>query len=132
MIAAIAASAVAFFTVYLAMPPLIRILEARNMTVPDVNKKGHVMVARPGGPALIAGILASEAVMYAFFPDGAILAIMATTTIAFFVGLTDDIRVIRGVCISAGIRRPSSPGLHAATQKSWSFVGCPPPGGQAT
>ncbi len=96
MIAAIAASAVAFFTVYLAMPPLIRILEARNMMVPDVNKKGHVMVARPGGPALIAGILASEAVMYAFFPDGAILAIMATTTIAFFVGLTDDIRVMGG------------------------------------
>jgi len=58
---------IAFLLVYLTTPPLIKFLQKRNYTVKDVNKKGEVMIPRPGGPSIIAGILASEAVLYAFY-----------------------------------------------------------------
>lgn len=54
------------------------------------------MVARPAGPALIAGVLASEGILYALHPDVRVLAVMATTTAAFFVGLADDRRARGG------------------------------------
>ena len=54
------------------------------------------MVARPGGPSIIAGILISGIVLYAFFPKTEIIAILITTTLAFFVGLVDDKKVMGG------------------------------------
>ena len=87
---------VAFAVVFLMTPPLIRILEERNFTVKDVNKKGNVMVARPGGIAIIAGIVASEVVLYAFLQTNDILAIIITTSAAFVIGYVDDRRVMGG------------------------------------
>ncbi|NIR86957.1 UDP-N-acetylglucosamine-1-phosphate transferase, partial [Candidatus Bathyarchaeota archaeon] len=55
IIAAIAACVIAFFTVYITTPPLIKLLTKRNSAVQDMNKKEHVMVVRPGGPSMIAG-----------------------------------------------------------------------------
>jgi len=54
------------------------------------------MVARPGGPSLIVGILISGIVLYAFFPKTEIIAILITTALAFFVGLVDDKKVMGG------------------------------------
>ena len=54
------------------------------------------MVARPGGPSLMVGILISGIVLYAFFPKTDIIAILTTTTLAFFVGLVDDKKVMGG------------------------------------
>ena len=96
IIAAAAVSVIAFFTVYFLTPFLIRALEKRNQTVKDYNRKGGAMVSRPGGPSIIAGILASELVLYLFFPMDEIIAIMATTGLAFLVGLVDDKKVMGG------------------------------------
>lgn len=96
IIAAAAVSVIAFFTVYFLTPFLIRALEKRNQTVKDYNRKGGAMVSRPGGPSIIAGILASELVLYLFFPMEEIIAIMATTGLAFLVGLVDDKKVMGG------------------------------------
>jgi len=96
IIAAILVSIIAFATVYVVTPTLIKALEKRNLTVKDYNRKGGAMVARPGGPSIIAGILASELVLYAFFPMNEIIAIMITTSLAFLVGLVDDRRVMGG------------------------------------
>ena len=49
IIAAVVVSAVAFFSVYALTPILIKVLGRRNLVVQDVNKKGSVMVPRPGG-----------------------------------------------------------------------------------
>jgi len=87
---------IAFFTVYFLTPFLIRALEKRNQTVKDYNRKGGAMVPRPGGPSIIAGILASELVLYLFFPMEEIIAIMVTTGLAFLVGLVDDKKVMGG------------------------------------
>ena len=85
----------AFFVVYLTIPPLIKYLERKGMVVKDVAKK-NVMVARPGGISIIAGMIASEAVLYGFLQLDAILAVMATTGGAFLVGYIDDIKVMGG------------------------------------
>ena len=91
---AIISSAIAFFVVFLMTPPLIKFLEKNNTTVRDVNKKGKVMIARPGGPAIIIGIVASEIILYAFLQINEILVIILTTSIAFLIGYVDDRKVM--------------------------------------
>lgn len=89
-------SAIAFVTVYAITPSLITVLTKRSMVVKDYNKETATMVARPGGPSLLAGILASEFTLYAFFPTPEILAIIITTSLAFLVGFADDRKVLGG------------------------------------
>ena len=96
IISAITSSLIAFFTVYFITPFLIKWLEKKNLCVKDFNKTGEVMVARPGGISIIAGILASEFVLYSFIPSNGIIAIIITTSIAFVVGLIDDRKVMSG------------------------------------
>ncbi len=96
IIPAVVSCVVAFFTVYLLMPPLIKYLQKKNLAVRDVHKKGEVMVVRPGGPALIAGIITSEIILYAFFQLNEILAVLITSIIAFLVGYVDDRKVMGG------------------------------------
>ena len=77
-------------------PPLIKFLEKRNLAVKDVNKKENVMVVRPGGPSIIAGIIASEIALYAFLQMNEILAIIITTSASFLIGYVDDRKVMGG------------------------------------
>lgn len=86
----------AFVIVYVSTPVLIKFLIKNNVTVLDYHKKEKTIVSRPGGPAIIAGILASEAVLYVFVPEPGILAIMATSFLAFLVGLIDDYKKMGG------------------------------------
>jgi len=96
IIAAVLTSVIAFFVVYLTTPLLIKDLEKRNQTVKDYHRKGGAMIARPGGPSIIAGILASEFTLLVFFPTNEIIAIIITTSIAYIIGLIDDKKVMSG------------------------------------
>ena len=96
LVPAIISCMVAFVMVFVMTPPLIKILEKRNFAVKDVNKKENIMVVRPGGPAIIAGIIASELVLYAFLQMNEILAILITTSAAFVIGYVDDRKVMGG------------------------------------
>ena len=96
IIAAAVVSVIAFFTVFLLTPLLIKALEKRNSTVKDYHRKGGAMVARPGGPTILAGILVSGIALYVFFPMTEIIAILITTGLAFLVGLVDDKKVMGG------------------------------------
>ena len=87
---------VAFLVVFVMTPPLIKFLEKRNLTVKDMNKKENIMIARPGGISIVAGILASEIVLYAFLQLNEILAITITTFAAFLIGYVDDRKVMSG------------------------------------
>ena len=93
---ALVSCVVAFLSVYLITPPLIKFLQKRNFTVKDVNKKEMVMVPRPGGISIIAGIIASEIILYAFFQLNEILAIIITSSLAFVIGYVDDRKVMSG------------------------------------
>jgi UDP-N-acetylglucosamine--dolichyl-phosphate N-acetylglucosaminephosphotransferase len=77
-------------------PSLIKYLHKKNLAVRDIHKKGEVMVVRPGGPAIIAGIIASEIVLYAFLQMNEILAILITSFLAFVIGYVDDRKVMGG------------------------------------
>jgi len=96
LVPAIISCIVAFLTVFVMTPPLIKILEKRNFAVKDMNKKEDVMVVRPGGPTIIVGIIASEIVLYAFLQMNEILAIIITTSAAFLIGYVDDRKVMGG------------------------------------
>ncbi|MDH3617458.1 MAG: UDP-N-acetylglucosamine-1-phosphate transferase [Nitrosopumilus sp.] len=96
IIPAIVSCVVAFFTVYLGTPPLIKFLQRRNFTVKDMNKKKEIMIARPGGISIIAGIISSEMILYAFLQMNEILAIMITSSLAFAIGYIDDRKVMGG------------------------------------
>ena len=96
IIPAIISCITAFFIVFFMTPPLIKFLEKRNFAVKDMNKKEDVMVVRPGGPALIVGIIVSELVLYAFLQLNEILAIIITTSAAFVIGYVDDRKVMGG------------------------------------
>jgi UDP-N-acetylglucosamine--dolichyl-phosphate N-acetylglucosaminephosphotransferase len=96
IIAAIAASAIAFFSVYALTPILIKFLEKRNMTVKDVGKQGNVQVARPGGISIVIGLVASEIILYVFFPMSEILAVIIVSILGFTVGIIDDKKVMGG------------------------------------
>lgn len=96
IIPAILVSIVAFFSVYMTTPLLIRALEKRNLVVKDYNRKGGAMVPRPGGPSILIGIIASELTLYIFFPSAAIITILITTLLAFVIGIIDDRKVLGG------------------------------------
>jgi UDP-N-acetylglucosamine--dolichyl-phosphate N-acetylglucosaminephosphotransferase len=96
LVPSIVACAVAFLAVFFITPYLIKFLEGRNLTVKDVNKKGNVLVVRPGGPSIIAGLVASEIILYAFLQMNEILAILITTSAAFAIGYVDDRKVMGG------------------------------------
>jgi len=96
IIAAVITSVIAFFVVYVTTPILVKTLEKNNLTVKDYNKKEVTMVARPGGPSIIAGILAAEFVLYVFFPINEIIAIILTTSLSFIVGFIDDKKTMGG------------------------------------
>jgi UDP-N-acetylglucosamine--dolichyl-phosphate N-acetylglucosaminephosphotransferase len=85
-----------FFTVYFSIPPLIKYLQKLNFTVQDVNKKEKPMIARPGGPSIIAGIIVAEIILYAFLQMNEILAIVLTSFFAFVIGYVDDRKVMGG------------------------------------
>lgn len=96
IVPAVVTSVIAFFVVYLTTPILIKDLEKRNQVVKDYHRKGGALVARPGGPSIIAGILASEFSLLVFFPTNEIIAIIISTSIACIVGLIDDRKVMGG------------------------------------
>jgi UDP-N-acetylmuramyl pentapeptide phosphotransferase/UDP-N-acetylglucosamine-1-phosphate transferase len=96
LIPAIISCIIAFAIVLVMTPPLIKILEKRNFAVKDMNKKEDVMVVRPGGPVILAGIIASELVLYAFLQMNEILAMLITTSAACVIGYVDDRKVMGG------------------------------------
>ena len=96
IIAAIIVSAIAFVSIYAFTPILIKFLEKRNLTVKDANKKGNVMIPRPGGISILIGIVASEITLYFFFPISEILAIILTSILGFSVGIIDDRKTMGG------------------------------------
>lgn len=96
IIPAVISCIIAFFVVFVMTPPLIKFLEKRNLAVKDMNKKEDVMVVRPGGPSIIAGIVASEIILYTFLQMNEILALIITTSAAFLVGYVDDRKVMGG------------------------------------
>lgn len=101
IIAAATASLIAFCIVTGFVPILIKNLTRKNWVVKDVNRIGGAMIPRPGGPAILAGIVVAEISLYFLLRQEpmvskGISAILLTTSIAFVVGFIDDRKVMGG------------------------------------
>jgi UDP-GlcNAc:undecaprenyl-phosphate/decaprenyl-phosphate GlcNAc-1-phosphate transferase len=89
-------SAISFFAVYFLTPVAIKSLVAKGKVVQDYHKPGKPPVPRPAGPVLMAGIAIAELALYALTMNPAVLAVLASTAIAFAVGYVDDKKVMPG------------------------------------
>lgn len=89
-------SAISFLVVYLFTPAAIKSLAARGKVVPDAHKPNKPSVPRPAGPVIMVGIAIAEIVLYVATLNPSVLAVLATTVIAFVVGYVDDHRVLPG------------------------------------
>ena len=97
IVAAIVASATAFLVCYFGTRFLIGYLARRGMSVLDYHKVDKPNVPRPGGPALIAGILCGEFFLFIVSGSFAILGLILVTLISGVVGIIDDLKTLGGV-----------------------------------
>src|SRR5919199_1514410 len=89
-------SSISFLSILFMMPGWIKSLIAKGKVVPDVHKAKKPQVPRPAGPVIAVGIAAAESMLFVLTMNTAVLAILLTTTIAFFIGYIDDSRVMPG------------------------------------
>ena len=67
------------------------------MTVMDYHKVGKPQIPRPGGPAIIAGIVASELFLFAITGSYAVLGLALVTLLSGVIGMVDDLKTLGGV-----------------------------------
>jgi UDP-N-acetylglucosamine--dolichyl-phosphate N-acetylglucosaminephosphotransferase len=93
---ALAAALAAFTLVYTLTPLWARHLKERGFVVEDVHKPGRPLVPRPGGPVMLLGFIAAEALLYLASGDIRVLAVILTVAIAGLIGLVDDLLRLPG------------------------------------
>lgn len=93
----IIASISSFLLCYIGTSYSIKYLIRKKMTVLDYHKQGKPQVPRPGGPAIIAGIILGELILFLGSGSYAVLGIVFVTLISGLVGVFDDLRTLGGV-----------------------------------
>src|SRR5919197_5103884 len=96
LIYGIITSAVSFFVTLFGTAKIINWLSAKGEVVQDYHKPDRPSIPRPAGPALVAGIVAAEIVLYLLTWNTKVLAILLTAVISFVVGFIDDKKVLPG------------------------------------
>ncbi|MGC9208269.1 MAG: hypothetical protein ACP5GH_00200 [Nitrososphaeria archaeon] len=71
---------------------LERALRKRGLMVPDAHKPNSPMVPRPGGPAIMIGLLMA----LLFVHSSVAIAYVMSTFVAFLIGLADDLKKFGG------------------------------------
>jgi len=74
---------------------LIAALRKKGLLVPDYHKREQVLVPKPGGPAIIAGLIAGSLPLLGLL-DGHALAFLFTALLAGAIGLVDDFKKLGG------------------------------------
>lgn len=100
MIIWIAALIISFCLTFFIIPPLISELKKRRIVGVDVNKKKKPEIPEMGGLAVIFGLLTGFILLSLFQNQGGegieeTLAIASVILIASFIGIYDDIRIIK-------------------------------------
>jgi UDP-N-acetylglucosamine--dolichyl-phosphate N-acetylglucosaminephosphotransferase len=84
------------FATFIATRISISYLTKKGIMVQDMPKPGKKMIPRPGGPALMAGIVVGSLALYALIPMTEYLVLLLSIGIAFVVGFIDDRKVMKG------------------------------------
>lgn len=94
---AVAGSIVSFLVCYAGTRLLIKYLTGRKMTVLDYHKVEKPQVPRPGGPAILAGIVLGELVLFLASGSYAVLGVVFVTLISGLIGILDDLKTLGGI-----------------------------------
>ncbi|MBI4257763.1 MAG: UDP-N-acetylglucosamine-1-phosphate transferase, partial [Thaumarchaeota archaeon] len=100
---------------YVSSRLLIRLLSKRGRVVTDFHKQGKPMIPKPGGPAIILGLVVGETLLYLFTQQTSLLALVATLIIAGAIGLLDDTVTLGGAVKPALLVLASLPILLLGT-----------------
>jgi UDP-GlcNAc:undecaprenyl-phosphate/decaprenyl-phosphate GlcNAc-1-phosphate transferase len=76
---------------------LIGYLPKKKMTVMDYHKEGKPQIPRPAGPAIIAAIVLSELILFAFTGAYAVLGLAIVTLLCGVIGIVDDLKTLGGI-----------------------------------
>jgi UDP-N-acetylmuramyl pentapeptide phosphotransferase/UDP-N-acetylglucosamine-1-phosphate transferase len=90
------ASATSFFITLFGTAKMIDLLTAKGEVVQDYHKADKPSIPRPAGPALVAGIVVAEILLFLLTWKIRIIAILLTAVISFFIGVVDDKKVLPG------------------------------------
>ncbi len=82
--------------ILLGMPPYLGFLRRKGSVVEDVHKTPPTKVPSPAGPIIFAAAAAGEVVAYLAYGTLVPLAVLGSATIAFVIGLYDDLSVLGG------------------------------------
>jgi UDP-GlcNAc:undecaprenyl-phosphate/decaprenyl-phosphate GlcNAc-1-phosphate transferase len=96
LIYGIITSAMSFFITLFGTAKIINWLTAKGEVVHDYHKPDKPLIPRPAGPAIVAGILAAEIILYVLTWKIKVIAILLTAVISFLVGFVDDKKVLPG------------------------------------
>jgi UDP-GlcNAc:undecaprenyl-phosphate/decaprenyl-phosphate GlcNAc-1-phosphate transferase len=88
---------VSFLITYFGTKYLIFYLTKEGMTVVDYHKEGMPRIPRPGGPAIIAGIVIGELLLFILTLSYAVLALALVTLLCGVIGIVDDLKTLGGV-----------------------------------
>ncbi len=102
-------SSAAIVVTYILSRFLVGFLTSRGWTVRDFHKKDTPWVPRPGGPAIIIGLLTGEAILYQYFQQTGLLALVAVVLIAGLIGIIDDAFTLGGAVKPAALVVASLP-----------------------
>lgn len=92
----IIASAMSFFITLFGTAKMINWLTTKGEVVQDYHKPDKPSIPRPAGPALVAGIVAAEIILFLLTWEIRVIAILLTAVISFFIGFVDDKKVLPG------------------------------------
>jgi UDP-GlcNAc:undecaprenyl-phosphate/decaprenyl-phosphate GlcNAc-1-phosphate transferase len=92
----IIASATSFFITLFGTAKMIDLLTAKGEVVQDYHKPDKPSIPRPAGPALVAGIVVAEILLFLLTWKIRVIAILLTAVISFFIGFVDDKKVLPG------------------------------------
>ncbi len=93
----VVASLLSFLICLVGTKYLIGYLPKKNMTVMDYHKEARPQIPRPGGPAIIAAIVFSELLLFAFTGSYAVLGLALVTLLCGIIGVVDDLKTLGGV-----------------------------------
>jgi UDP-GlcNAc:undecaprenyl-phosphate/decaprenyl-phosphate GlcNAc-1-phosphate transferase len=96
LIYGIIASAMSFFITLFGTAKMINWLTAKGEVVQDYHKPDKPRIPRPAGPALVAGIVSAEIILFLLTWKIRVIAILLTAVISFFIGFVDDKKVLPG------------------------------------
>jgi UDP-GlcNAc:undecaprenyl-phosphate/decaprenyl-phosphate GlcNAc-1-phosphate transferase len=89
--------AISFVVCFFGTMWLVTYLKRHGRTVLDFHKVDRPQVPRPGGPALVAGIVGGELALFLLTASFAALAVLVVTLICGLIGVMDDLRTLGGV-----------------------------------